>query len=159
MCDYSLMAIRNRLAAEGDHLVAHRFASGTTGLVSLNDFKTWQAERPKRLWAKIKNCFAVDAVPAPVVCVPPGAQLLLEQIPPSLREQFHLNTLENATFTQLSAQANRHRDGLRFSNGTTVLLQSLPEGQLLRVLRCSSVDALEPCPEEVEMMQPAPSRG
>jgi hypothetical protein len=153
MCDYSLMAIRNRLATEGDRLVAHRFASGTTGLVSVNDFNAWQAGRPKRLWAKIKNCFAVDTGPAPVVCVPPGAQLLLEEIPRSLREQFHLNPLENATFTQLSAQANRHRDGLLFSNGTSMLLQLLPEGQTVRVLRCSSVDAFEPSPEEVGIMQ------
>lgn len=146
MCDYSLMAIRNRLAKEGDRLVAHRFASGTTGLVSQDDFSAWQAERPKRLWARIKNCFAVEAGPAPVVCIPPGAQLLLEQIPPAVCKQFHLDPPANATFTQLSAQANQHRDGLRFANGTTMLLQSLPEGQLLKVLRCSS-DALEPCPE------------
>jgi len=31
MCDYSLMIVPNRLAIEGEDLVAHKFQSGTTG--------------------------------------------------------------------------------------------------------------------------------
>lgn len=155
MCDYSLMAIRNRLAAEGDRLVAHKFRTGTTGLVGECDFKCWQAARPKRLWEKIKDCFSADIGPNPVVCVPPGARLRLEQVPKSLREQFHLNACEEATFTQLSAEANRHRDGLRFRNGETMLLQLLPEGQMVTVLRCSFGEDAQPTPEGVELLQPA----
>jgi len=153
MCDYSLMALRNRLAVEGDRLVAHKFGSGTTGLVSTEDFKAWRSARPKRLWEKIKDCFCTDLGPAPVVCVPPGASLRLEQVPHSLREKFGLAVCEEATFTQVSAEVNRHRDGLRFSNGATVLLQLLPEGQPVTVLRFSSAEDL-PEPEGIELAAP-----
>lgn len=56
MCDYSLMVVRNRLAIEGEELVAHGFQSGTTGLVSCSDFKIWQAERrSKSIWQRLMN--------------------------------------------------------------------------------------------------------
>jgi len=154
MCDYSLMSIRNRLAAAGEHLVAHKFSTGTVGLVAEEEFRTWRAGRPMRLWEKIKDCFCADTEPAPVVCVPPGALLHVERFPLSLREQFGLTACEEATFTQLSAEANRHRDGLRFSNGATILLQLLPEGQILTVLSCSSTEESQPAPEGVEIPQP-----
>jgi hypothetical protein len=34
MCDYSLMAVPNRLAQENEELVAHRFPTGSMGLAS-----------------------------------------------------------------------------------------------------------------------------
>ena len=37
MCDYSLMAIANRVAVSGDELVVHRFQTGTVGLASASD--------------------------------------------------------------------------------------------------------------------------
>lgn len=154
MCDYSLMGIRNRLAANGEHLVAHKFRIGTTGLVAEDDFHTWRAGRPTRLWEKIKDCFCADAGPAPVVCIPPGARLRLDNVPSFLRTQFRLESCEEATFTQLSADENRHRDGLRFSNGATMLLQSLPEGQIVTVLRCSSGEDFEHGPEGEGLARP-----
>jgi hypothetical protein len=154
MCDYSLMAIPNRLAIEGEHLIAHRFKIGTTGLVGENEFKTWRAERPKRLWEKIKDCFCPETGPQPVVCIPPGARLRMEHTPQRLCEKLGLTASEEATFVQLSAEENQHRDGLRFSNGVTILLQLLPEGQLLTVLRCSSAEDLEPVPEGIDLPQP-----
>jgi len=39
MCDYSLMAVPNRLAREGEELVAHRFPTGSLGLASPADLK------------------------------------------------------------------------------------------------------------------------
>jgi len=42
------------------------------------------------------------------------------------------------TFTQVTAEARRHRDAIRFSNGNCVLLQDLKPGQLVHVLRLSS---------------------
>ena len=39
MCDYSLMAVPNRLAREGEELVAHRFPTGSLGLASPMDLK------------------------------------------------------------------------------------------------------------------------
>ena len=37
MCDYSLMAIPNRLAVSGEELVIHRFEAGSVGLASAFD--------------------------------------------------------------------------------------------------------------------------
>jgi hypothetical protein len=53
MCDYSLMMVRSRLAVEGEELVAHRFQSGTVGLVSCADFSTWINERPIGFWQRL----------------------------------------------------------------------------------------------------------
>jgi len=59
MCDYSLMIVPNRLAIEGEDLVAHKFQSGTTGFVSYSDFTIWRAEqRSKSLWHRLKGWFA-----------------------------------------------------------------------------------------------------
>jgi hypothetical protein len=88
------------------------------------------------------------------VCIPPGARLRLENVPACLRKQFGLNESEEPTFTQLSAEVNRHRDGLRFSNGATLLLQLLPEGQVVTVLRCSSAEDFEPRPEGADLALP-----
>ena len=58
MCDYSLAGIPNRLAVEGEQLVAYRFSTGAIGLTS-PDASRW------RLWSK----------KTPAVCVLPGACL------------------------------------------------------------------------------------
>ena len=85
MCDYSLMMVPNRLAIEGEELVAHRFQSGTTGFVSCSDFNIWRAERrSKRLWQRLTACFSSATEPIPVVCIPPGARLRVEGFPESL---------------------------------------------------------------------------
>lgn len=74
MCDYSLMMVPNRLAIEGEELVAHRFQSGTTGFVSSSDFSIWKAERhAKSIWQRLRACFASTAEPTLLVCIPPGA--------------------------------------------------------------------------------------
>jgi hypothetical protein len=137
MCDYSLMEIPNRLAAEGEELVAHRFQSGSTGMVACSDFEGWQNRRDKTTFRRLIYGFSPQAEPAPVVCMPPGARLQLTDIPNSLQEKFHLSSCEEATFTQISAEAYRSRDALRFDNGATVMLHLLPEGQKVKVLRLS----------------------
>lgn len=149
MCDYSLMMMPNRLAIEGEQLVAHRFRSGSTGLVSLPDFTSWHTTRPVRLWQRFTDCFSSRNEPAPVVCVPPGARLRLQEIPQTLRDRFRLDSCEDATFTQVSAEACQHRDALRFPNGSTVLLQLLAEGQMVSVLRVSPAETIDPDPAEL----------
>jgi hypothetical protein len=72
------------------------------------------------------------------VCVPPGARLLLHDIPERLQQQLGVGAQEEVTFTQLSAEAYRHRDAIRFANGRHVLLQSLHQGQRVDVLFLSS---------------------
>jgi hypothetical protein len=150
MCDYSLMMVPNRLAIEGEELVAHRFQSGTTGFVSSSDFSTWNAERrSKSIWQRLTACFASTTEPAPVVCIPPGARLRVEAAPESLSARSHSGSCELATFAQLSAEANQHRDALCFDDGAIVRLAMLAEGQRVRVLRLSSIEEPEASPETV----------
>ena len=144
MCDYSLMMVRNRLAVEGEELVAHRFQSGSVGLVSCPDFNTWLNRRPIGFWNRLKWWFSADQEPAPVVCIPPGAQLLVVGISRSLQKQFNIRELEEATFTQTSAEPRWHRDALCFANGSILMLGLLPERQRLRVLRLASRADVEP---------------
>lgn len=134
MCDYSLMALDNRLALEGEQLVAHRFKSGSTGLVSLSDFSKWRTRQPDRLWQRIKCYFSSETEPCPVVCVPPGARLRLDDF----------GSCERATFTQISGESNRYRDALLFDNGNIVLLQLLAEGQKVTILGLSAAESVEP---------------
>jgi hypothetical protein len=150
MCDYSLMMVPNRLAIEGEELVAHRFQSGTTGFVSSSDFSIWNAERRSTsIWQRLTACFASTTEPAPVVCIPPGARLRVEAAPESLSARSHSGSCELATFTQLSAEANQHRDALCFDDGAIVRLAMLAEGQRVKVLRLSSTEEPETAPETV----------
>ena len=60
MCDYSLMAVPNRLAQEGEELVAHRFPTGSLGLASPGDLKRIaDAPAPARrnFWNSLKEFF------------------------------------------------------------------------------------------------------
>ena len=55
-----------------------------------------------------------------------------------------MGSCEDAVFTQITAEASQYRDALYFANGATVLLQWLPEGQKLKVLRLPSSEDLVP---------------
>jgi hypothetical protein len=125
MCDYSLAGVPNRLAEEGERLVACRFSTGSMGLTS--DASLW------RSWFR-EN---------PAVCVPPGARLLLRDIPKHLQSQLDVQATEEVTFVQLSAEAYRYRDAVRFRNGREVLLQQLKFGQRVEVLSLCSDDSRE----------------
>ena len=46
MCDYSLMAIPNRLAVEGDSLETYRFSTGSIGLASPESIRHSQSATP-----------------------------------------------------------------------------------------------------------------
>src|SRR5579872_4877848 len=107
MCDYSLAGLPSRLAVEGEHLVVHRFPTGTLGLAS-------PCPSLSRWWS---------AKQTPAVCVPPGARLLLRDIPKNLQQQFGVGGAEEVTFVQLSATLYQFRDAFRFSKGQEILLQ------------------------------------
>jgi hypothetical protein len=156
MCDYSLMAIPNRLAASGEDLVVHRFAVGAVGLASPVDIDTRKScRKTQRLWMKFKEFFSQDEK-IPAVCIPPGARLIVRDIPQALQRTFGLrNDMEEAIFTQVTATADSYRDALRFNNGTEVLLQRLAEGQRVRVLNVSSSEEWEPHPENRVSMRMA----
>jgi hypothetical protein len=147
MCDYSLMAVPNRLAQEGEDLVAHRFPTGSLGLASPADLKrlTEPAEPSRRsFWCAVRDFFnppKAEAVPA--VCIPPGARLHLQDIPVRLQHELNVGPEEDVTFTQISAAVNAYRDAVRFPNGRQVRLQELREGQRVRVLDLSMAEELD----------------
>lgn len=134
MCDYSMMDLPNRLAAEGDELAAHRFQSGSLGFVSCADAAEWHEGGPKGFWQWLKSIVEARKDPTPVVCIPPGARLRLYDIPASLRSQYGVKQEESVLFTQVSATAGAYRDAIAFRNGRTLLLQQFEPGQRLRVL-------------------------
>ena len=138
MCDYSLHEIENRLAEEDEVLVVHRFYSGSKGLTSPEYVKS--TEQPNGWMAVLKRMFAAKARIC-AVCVPDGAQLMLNGISPSLQQAYDLCTTEAVTFRQLSANAGTYRDAVEFKNGVKVRLQDLEEGQTVRVLALSTEKA------------------
>ena len=146
MCDYSLMTVPNRLAQEGEELVAHRFPTGSLGLACPADLKRAAAPAPTRqsFWRAVKEFFnPPKVVPVAAVCIPPGARLRLQDIPVRLQHELGVSPAEEVTFTQISAAANSYRDAVRFANGREVRLQELREGQRVRVLDLSVAEDLD----------------
>jgi hypothetical protein len=147
MCDYSLMAVPNRLAREGEELVAHRFPTGSLGLACPADLKrASEAPSPARktFWRAIVDFFDPPRnAPVCAVCIPPGARLRLQDIPVRLQQEFGVEAVEEVTFTQISAAVNSYRDAVRFQNGREVRLQELREGQRVRVLDLSVAEELD----------------
>jgi len=141
------MAMQSRLATEGDELAAHRFASGSVGLVSAADLECWRGSRPEGAWACFKSLFRTCVDPAPVVCIAPGARLRVHDIPKWIRDSYSVDQNETVTFTQISAEANRYRDAIMFENRRTMLVQHLHEAQRLDVL-CLPSDFDRVQPEE-----------
>lgn len=146
MCDYSLMAVPNRLAREGEDLVAHRFPTGSLGLASPDDLK--RAAAPKApagrgFWCAVRDFFNPPrSAPVCAVCIPPGARLRLRDIPARLQHEFGVGPVEDVSFTQISAAVNSYRDAVRFRNGREVRLQELREGQSVTVLDLSGAEEL-----------------
>ena len=86
MCDYSLAGVPNRLAEEGERLVACRFSTGSMGLTSdASQWRSWFRENP-------------------AVCVPPGARLLLSDIPKDLQRQLDVQATEALKCTDTGTQ-------------------------------------------------------
>ena len=147
MCDYSLMAVPNRLAREGEELVAHRFPTGSLGLASPADLKCASEPLPRArrtFWNAVKEFFNPPRTcPVPAVCIPPGARMELMDIPARLQHELGVGPVEQVTFTQISAAVNSYRDAVRFGNGREVRLQELREGQRVRVLDLSFAEELD----------------
>jgi hypothetical protein len=129
----------NRLAAEGEELVAHRFLTGSIGFTSPQEAQAIAearaAQKRSGFWAALKGLFSVEPEPpVTAVCIPPGARLWLQNIPDRLQREFGVGPNEEVTFTQLTAQPYTYRDAVRFDNGREVLLQKLEPGQRAVVL-------------------------
>ncbi len=139
MCDYSLMAIPNRLAVTGEELVTHRFSTGSIGLASPQN-------RPKGFWEAVKCSFSPPSTVA--VCIPPGARLMMRDIPTQIRREMGIRAVEEVTFTQISARDNAYRDAFRFENGREVRLQEFCDGIRVRVIDLCGSEAYVPVWEE-----------
>src|SRR5436190_10340719 len=139
MCDYSLAEVRNRLAVEGEELTVYRFPTGTLGFTSPAEI---QQRRELRGW---RSWFSPRQVPC-AVCIPPGAQLVLKDIPARLQSGLGLCVEEDVVFIQTSMDAGRHRDAVRFSNHQQVLLQRLAEGQRALVISMGGATSSEEQP-------------
>jgi hypothetical protein len=136
MCDYSLHAVKNRLAVEGEQLIINKFHTGSKGLASVADMKSIQPRnlielvrdklRPERFWDRKKKI--------PAICIPPGAKLELSGIPKSAQKLFGIGEAEEVTFAQLTDEPFRYRDAFRFKNGEEILIQKFPDGVRAEVL-------------------------
>ncbi len=138
MCDYSLSGLPNRLAVEGERLVAYRFPNGVKGFVSHPELTVFASSHPT-LWSRIRAWFRNETPCA--VCVPPGSTLLLRDLPGWLRSGNRGNADEIATFVQ--GESREYRDGIRFRGGATALLQQLPTGLIADVLSLTGVEAVQ----------------
>ena len=136
MCDCALLGVPNRMAVEGEQLVVHRFRTGTLGLAA-PDSTNPPTRRPHGFWVRLKLFFTPtrrDSVRA--VCMPPGAQLVVEDIPEQLHLAIGVGEIELVTFTRIKAP-DAYRDAVRFKNGHAVRLQELHEGQRMWVMNLS----------------------
>ena len=157
MCDYSLHVYPNRLANDGEELVVHRFGGASLGLASPSDLRPVinasscdaTAKKPWS-WAAIKEWLRANRPQwqpdkrTPAVCVPPGARLVLKDIPKSLQRELGIGEVEEVKFVEISAEVNTYRDAIRFRNGRQLLLQALREGQRVSVLSLTPADVEEP---------------
>ena len=147
MCDYSLMAVPNRLAREGEELVAYRFPTGSLGLADPADLeRITKPAKPelKSFWAHVRDFFNPPRTePVCAVCIPPGARLRLHDIPPRLQQEACVGSVEDVTFTQITAAVNAYRDAVRFANGREIRLQELREGQRVTVVDLSMAADLD----------------
>jgi len=135
MCDYSLAEVRSRLAVEGEDLTVYRFPTGTLGFTAPAELEQRPEMRGWRSW------FSLRQVPC-AVCIPPGARLVLRDIPARLQSSLGIGAEEEVVFTQLGMDAGRHRDAIRFRNNRELLLQRLAEGQRARMVSLGGDNAV-----------------
>jgi hypothetical protein len=139
MCDYSLYTVKNRLASEADDLVLHRFGTGSLGFCAFAELqKEMRRSSMACAWASFVHwLYPRRKSGLTAVCVPPGARLLISQLPECARMGSGLFEFESVQFAQLSERSYAYRDALRFSDGETILLQKLPEGLRVKVMALS----------------------
>jgi hypothetical protein len=152
MCDYSLHTYPNRLATDGEELVVHRFGAGSLGLASPSDLApvisagktahdSWWSRAKAWFFGNNPKWEAEKRVPA--VCIPPGARLVLRDIPKNLQRELGVGEIEEVQFVETTAEVNTYRDAVRFQNRRQALLQQLREGQRVKVLSIA-IEEFEP---------------
>jgi hypothetical protein len=136
-------------------LVIYKFSTGSIGLAPQAEVRRAmdaQAVARREFWGYIREIFSAPARNSvPAVCIPPGARLILKDIPEALQRSLGASSTEEVRFTQITAAAYAYRDAIRFENGREVRLQDLSEGQRVRVLDLSPTE-----PREPEMVERSP---
>lgn len=150
MCDYSLMGVPNRLAREGDDLVLYDFPTGSKGFTSALPAAVANGGRLDTLRSFLKSLISEFPAEKTAVCIPPGARLLLRDIPKAVQVASGVAPEEEVLFTQISAKAYDYRDAVRFRNGREVLLQQLTAGQRAKVLQLALDHEEEPAASILE---------
>jgi hypothetical protein len=145
MCDYSLGGIPTRLATEGETLVVHRFSTGTTGLACPADLERRASltNTPgKKLWRRITDILGcdLDDQSIPAICIPPGAFLILKDIPKNIQRKHSVQSEEGVIFTQIDSAPGASRDTFQFHNGRQIPIQDLRRGMRLDVLSLAGLD-------------------
>ena len=157
MCDYSLMAIPNRVAVSGDDLVVHRFQTGSVGLASASDLRKGQdglKVQGQGFWLRLSQFFDPPDTQSPLaICIPPGARLLVQDIPSKLQHEGRFKEIEEAVAIQITAHVNTFRDAIRFQNGVEILLQNLDEGQRIHVSELSTAEKTAGPRERADIME------
>jgi hypothetical protein len=157
MCDYSLGGLPNRLAAEGDELIVHRFPTYSMGLAPAAQLQTKSSNFPRGqgLWGRIIAFLTLPRFRPDIqaVCVPPGASLILKDIPSDLQRKWDIEKEEVVLFTQVSAEFKTHRDAICFRNGRQVSLQYLREGLLIKVVSLGNEPVGDQDPSSVEVVE------
>lgn len=144
MCDYSIESYNTRLALDGEALVIHQFRSGSIGMADPRE-KPWMPPILMWLgyaldglmshWLGVQSALSLERRRQRcAICIPPGAQLVLYDIPANLQHDLGVGETERVEFIQTSARAYTYRDGVRFANGKCVLLQALSPGQRVDVV-------------------------
>ena len=145
------MSVPNRLAREGEELIVHRFCTGTIGFAPAADLQTRiesSGREPRTYWSILMEAVSPPKTqPVTAVCIPPGARLLLRDVPERLQTDLGVGLREEVTFTEITPAAYRYRDAVRFRNGREILLQQLSEGQHARVGTLSLTDTTKPIEE------------
>ena len=141
MSDDSLGATRNRLVAEGEHLVVHSVSTGSLDLVSVaavrhNELALRRSHK-STFWQRIARCFEFEKVPdgshpVSAVWVPSGTHLILKGIPTSLQQRYGLEEEEGAIYLRHDTEDGTSRGKLRFNNGHSFNFKSCERGSLWR---------------------------
>jgi hypothetical protein len=147
MCDYSLYALPNRLAEDGEQVVLYKFGTGSIGFASTSDVtsqETVTCSRWEAFCADLKAFLLPrSAAGVPAVCMPPGTRLTLGDVPMRVQAEHCIHSGDTVTVTEITTQSYAYRDALFLPNGKCVLLQDLPPGIEATVLST----ALEPVEE------------
>jgi hypothetical protein len=135
---YSLHPARNRLAREGEELVVQRLDNGSLAFISVSELEQLR-QKQDSFWADLLDCLLLrTSARISVVSIPPGAHLLLRNVPSRVQESLGIAESQEVVLTAISGRAYSYRDALILPDQTKVLVQDLCEGIEATVLCLSS---------------------